>query len=266
MLSLLEFQTSFGTAVRSRSPVDSIATYPLREMVCDIDIPFERRLDVYRNNIHASLIDALESAFPVLTRLVGVEFFRAMGREFLREHMPERGTLIGFGGAIPDFLDGFEPVSGLPYLGDVARLELAWLAAYHAADAALIGADELSVVPPEEMANLHFDLHSAVRTVSSSFPIWSIWQANRGEEKPGAIDLSAGGETVLLLRAALVVEAHNITQDIAVFVGAIDQGMSLGVAVEEAQQASSTFDLAQALQLLLTGGAFVRVLRSPNVG
>lgn len=266
MLSLLEFQTSFGTAVRSRSSADSIAADPLREMVCDVDIPFERRLDVYRNNIHASLIDALASAFPVVVRLVGVEFFRAMGREFLREHMPKLGTLIGFGGAMPDFLDEFGPVSGLPYLGDVARLELAWLASYHAADDAPIGTDELSVIPPEEMPDLRFDLHAAVQTVSSSFPIWSIWQANRGEEKPGAIDLSAGGETVLLLRAELVVEAHNITQGIAVFVGEIDQGMPLGVAVERAQQASSAFDLTQALHLLLTGGAFSRVLRSPNVG
>ncbi len=266
MLSLREFQTSFGTIVRSASSREAPEAAPLREMVREAGIPFDRRMDVYRNNIHASLIDALESAFPVVMRLVGTEFFRAMAREFLRDHMPERRTLIGFGHAMPDFLDGFEPVAMLPYLGDVARLELAWLVSHHAADDEPLGADELSVISPGEMADLRFDIHPAVQTVSSSFPVWTIWQANRGEEKPDSIDLAVGGETVLLLRSRLVVEAHCIGQDVATFVDAVGVGKSLGVAVEEAIQVSTAFDLAQVLHLLLTGGAFLRVHRSPNVG
>lgn len=259
MLSLREFQSSFGAAVRHTSSVEAGL---LHEIVRDGGIPVERRLDVYRNNIHASLIDALESAFPVITRLVGGEFFRAMGREFLCSHMPVQGTLVGFGAAMPEFLDGFEPVSALPYLGDVARLELAWLSSYHGVSDIPVGADELAAIPPEEMVDLHFDLHPTVQTVSSAFPVWSIWRANRELENPGKVDLASGGETVLLLRPDLTVETHNVSQEVVIFVEAIRQRRSLGEASEAALQTSRDFDLALALHLLLTGGAFGHIHRS----
>ena len=37
-----------------------------------------RRFGVYRNNVYAGLIDVLAGRFPVVARLVGEEFFRAM--------------------------------------------------------------------------------------------------------------------------------------------------------------------------------------------
>ncbi len=261
MLSLREFQTAFGKAMRASSSDEVVM---VRDVVREGGIAFERRLDVYRNNIHASLIDALESTFPVVTRLVGVKFFRAMGREFLRAHMPERGTLVGFGGEMPRFLDEFEPVVSLPYLSDVARLELAWLISYHAVNDISVDPNELGTIPAEEMAGLRFDLHGAVQTLTSPFPIRLIWLANRRDEKPGAIDLAAGGETVLLCRPALEVVVHNSTREIAAFVEAIGEGLPLAKAAEAAFAVSEDFDLVEALHVLLAGGAFARVHRSAN--
>jgi hypothetical protein len=47
-----------------------------------------KRYDVYRNNVAVSLSDALESAFPVIRKLVGDQFFRAMAGVYLRKHPP----------------------------------------------------------------------------------------------------------------------------------------------------------------------------------
>ena len=46
-----------------------------------------RRFGVYRNNVYAGLIDVLAGRFPVVARLVGEEFFRAMARDYV-EHEP----------------------------------------------------------------------------------------------------------------------------------------------------------------------------------
>ena len=42
-----------------------------------------RRFQVYRNNVFASLIEVVRARFPVVERLVGEEFFRAMARVFV---------------------------------------------------------------------------------------------------------------------------------------------------------------------------------------
>ena len=42
-----------------------------------------RRFAVYRNNVAAGLIRALEARFPVTRRLVGDDFFRAMAGGFV---------------------------------------------------------------------------------------------------------------------------------------------------------------------------------------
>ena len=44
-----------------------------------------RRFGVYRNNVYASLIDVLAGRFPVVARLVGEEFFRAMARAYVEQ-------------------------------------------------------------------------------------------------------------------------------------------------------------------------------------
>jgi hypothetical protein len=66
----------------------------------------------------------------------------------------------------------------------------------------------------------------------------------------------------LLLRPDLAVEVHNVPQEVVTFVEAIRQGRALGEAAEAALQTSRDFDLALALHLLLTGGAFRHVHRS----
>ncbi|MEQ9143385.1 MAG: DNA-binding domain-containing protein [Parvibaculaceae bacterium] len=250
MPSLADFQSAFNAVLHG----GDISLLPGARSG---GVPLDRRMDVYRNNVYASLIDALASAFPVVERLVGREFFRAMAREFLRDRMPVRQTLIGFGEGFPEFMDTFPPLEALPYLGDVGRLEFAWLSSYHAADLAPVAPDDIRDIPAEALADLRFELHPAVRIVTSRYPVFSIWQANRQESEPGQIDVSRG-EAVLLLRPALAVECHSVGAGMAAFCRALESGRSLGAASDAAFAVEVNFDLGAALSLLLTGGGIGR--------
>ncbi len=255
MSSLRDFQNAFGSAVRGAPalPAGVYAADP---------IPLERRIDVYRNNVHSSLIDGLEQAFPVVLQLVGQEFFRAMAREYLRDHMPTRGTLVGFGDGLPDFLDAFPPVSSLPYLSDVGRLELLWLRSYHAADDIILAPDEISNVAQEDLPEAKFILHPTLQAFQSAYPVSSIWQAHQPGEKPGSANIGEGGEAVLLLRSNLSVVVHKVEAGAISFVDALRSGEPFGVAAAAALNVQSDFDLSQILHLLLSGGGFTRLIRS----
>ena len=96
--------------------------------------PATKRFSVYRNNVAASLTEALEVTFPTVQKLVGEAFFKAMAGVFLRQHPPDSPLLMQYGTKMPDFLARFEPVIHLGYLPDVARIELALTQSYHGAD------------------------------------------------------------------------------------------------------------------------------------
>ena len=107
-----------------------------------------RRFAVYRNNVYASLIDALAGRFPATVKLVGDEFFRAMAREYVEKTPPRSAVLLRYGGDFPDFIGAFPPAAAVPYLADVARLEWVWHEAYHAADAEPLSQEALSALGP----------------------------------------------------------------------------------------------------------------------
>src|SRR5690348_14950896 len=126
-----------------------------------------RRYNVYRNNVTVSLIDALAAIYPAVQRLTGVEFFRAMARFHVRATPPTSPLLFEYGRDFPAFIAAYEPALPMPWLADVARLERAWLDAYHAEDAAPLSPDTLASVPRERLADLRLIAHPATRIVRS---------------------------------------------------------------------------------------------------
>lgn len=156
----------------------------------------DRRFLVYRNNVQHGLCSALNQRFPVIARLVGPEFFTAMARVFAAAHPPATPVLIDWGTAFPAFLEAFPPVAKLPYLADVARLELARGRAYHAADAPV--ADPAALMQ-DNPSGLRLILAPSVSAFASRHPAVTIW----ANHQPGvaAIPIPAGPEHALIGRA-----------------------------------------------------------------
>lgn len=222
-----------------------------------------KRFNVYRNNVFASLSETLAARFPVVERLVGEEFFQAMAREFVSRHPPRSAVLIEYGAAFPAFLKAFEPVAALPYLPDVARLELTCNAAYHAADATPLGGAALAAIPAEAIGEAVLHLHPSVQVVASDYPIVSIWETNTHDEDVRSIGPDAPGETALVVRQALDVLVLRLDKGAAAFVASIAEGRTLNEAVESAFQAEADFSLPATLAALLESDALSGVSFSP---
>lgn len=103
-----------------------------------------KRFNVYRNNVTVSLIEALAATFPATERITGEAFFRAMARFHVRETPPVSPLLFEYGRDFPGFIARYEYAQSMPWLADVARIERAWLDAYHAADAPALPPSALS--------------------------------------------------------------------------------------------------------------------------
>ncbi len=209
-----------------------------------------KRYDVYRNNVAVSLADALETAFPVLRKVVGDRFCRAMADVYLRAHPPTSPLMMFYGDAMPGFLADFAPAASLPYLPDLARLEVALRQSYHAANAAPIDPALLSGL--SQGSRLAFA--PAVRLIRSDWPIYGIYRANTTD--PG-LKLQAGGETVLVTRKEFDPVLHPLDRQAADFMGVVTTAGTIEAAIVAA---GDGFDLAPLLRMLIGDSAITDII------
>jgi hypothetical protein len=221
----------------------------------------EKRFAVHRNNVMASLIAALAARFPVVQRLVGEEFFRAMARAYVVEEPPRSPVLIEYGDTFPGFIENFTPAVAIGYLADVARLELARGRAYHAADAMPIDAGILASLVPEDLDGLRLALHPSVFILESPFPIVSIWEAHQAAEVVPVRNW--GPEAALVARPALEVEVWRLPPGGYCLLRRLSDGGGLAEAAEAASAASADFDLVANLTVLLRANVVVGLQRRP---
>lgn len=214
-----------------------------------------KRFNVYRNNVTVGLVGALADTFPAVQRLVGDTFFEAMARVYVQQEPPSSPLLFRYGSGFADFLERFEPAQHLAYLPDVARLERAWLDAYHAADEPVLDPQTLGTVKPDDLPDQRFIVHPATCVIRSRFAAVSIFSANRLSDTVPPIDPGVP-EDGLITRRDTDVEIRHLPPGAAVFFNALIDGNPLGSAAEAAASEAEDFDLASAIGAMLEAGVF----------
>ncbi|MBN9047164.1 MAG: putative DNA-binding domain-containing protein [Rhizobiales bacterium] len=217
-----------------------------------------KRYNVYRNNVTVSLIDALAAIYPAVQRITGVEFFRAMARFHVRATPPASPLLFEYGRDFPAFIECYEFAQDMPWLADVARIERAWLDAYHAADAETVLPEALAAVPPDRLGALVFTPHPATRILRSVYPAVAIFAMNR-TEGPVTPLRSANAEDALVTRPAMEVMVRLLPPGGAVFLTSLVAGETLAAAATAAFAEAPSFDLAASLAGIIEAGVFTAV-------
>jgi hypothetical protein len=216
-----------------------------------------RRFGVYRNNVYAGLIDVLAGRFPVVARLVGEEFFRAMARSYVEREPPSSAVLLRYGAGFADFIAGFSPAATVPYLADMAALEWLRHSAYHAGDAVPLPLEALASAA-DRAADAVLALHPSLGVVRSSYPIVSIYELNAASGDVPQARL-AGSEDALVTRSGFKVEIRPLAEGGAPFILALKEGKTIGEAAILALRESSAFELKSNLAGLMASSAIVGV-------
>jgi putative DNA-binding protein len=214
-----------------------------------------KRFGVYRNNVFASLINALRARYPVIERLVGEDFFEGAAAHFIAAHPPRSSILLDYGEGFSAFLASFEPADTLPYLPDVARLEWLRHRAYHAADRKALGPSDLGGAPSDRVSALQFEFHPSAALIVSPYPIVSIWETNAFDAETRPIGPDLAGEAALVVRPDYEVLVVRLEEAGHAFAAALAQGATLGKAAMKGAEFDG-FNLTPAFAKLITAGAF----------
>ncbi len=213
--------------------------------------PAGRRYAVYRNNVTVSLIEAMKVAFPLVRALLGHQNFDTLVPMFVRLHPPTSPLMMHYGADFPEFLEGFQKLDHLGFLGDVARLDLAQRASYHAADATPFDPSALQE-PPEVLATLHLTQAPATRLIRSRWPLFDLW---RRATQPDAPKPRVIPQAVLITRPTFDPEVHLLPSGAATWLNTL-KTKPIGPSVEAATIAAPDFDFAASLTLALKSSAF----------
>ena len=249
----IEWQDEFAAALMNpHLPAPRRVIDPMGE-------PSQKRFGVYRNNVVLGLVEALREVFPVACRIVGSEFFDAVARLYALRNPPQSPILLDYGVGFAEFVEAFEPADGVPYLGDVCRIEKAWLEAYHASEAEPASWEVLNRVSTGGTSRVHLALHPSLRVVRSRFPALTIWSSNIEGGIPIPVAFDAGGEDVLIARPQASVEVRGLSRGEMEFIQALLQSATISSAAERAQASEPTFSLSAALEGLVAAGLVVDV-------
>lgn len=247
MSNLAKFQSAFGRHLLG-SPDVPVA-------LAGSHAQLEPRLSVYRNNVFYSLTNALGDLYPVVKRLVGDDYFQHLAKQYLLKSPPTRASMVHFGGDFPGYLRD-ELGTGLAYLSDVARLELARHEAFHAADSNPIAPDLLQQLGTDKLLECSFILHPSVRLLSSPWAIRSIWSAH--QQTPVNLDSVNldQAESVLVLRPTTRVNLYAAEPALISFLELLNAGINLSTALEKPLEHDPEFDAGTALAFCIKEGVF----------
>jgi hypothetical protein len=156
---------------------------------------------IYRRAIIGTLVRTLGAIHPVCKRLVGDEFFDAMGRIYAQQTPSASPDLGDYGESFSTFIADFEPTAKLPYLTDVARLEWCWHRAFHAPDEAEFDIAALGEVTDADTDRITFRLPVSAHLLASNYPVQRIWQVNQDDwTGDQSVDLNEGDTRLIVWR------------------------------------------------------------------
>ncbi|SBS29600.1 hypothetical protein MAQ5080_01439 [Marinomonas aquimarina] len=245
-------QRQFNQALFSSTPEarDSL----LQDIRGDNMRECNQRLNVYRNNVFVSLMDALGEVFPVCKQVVGEAFFNAMARQYIERHPPTSPILSGYGDQFSEFVQNFFPAQSLLYLPCLCDVEYRLLQLTHAAEVPTLSLEaaqqRLSQVQNPEALRLHLDPQCELLSVP--FAVGSLYLAHQSET-PNLNQLDiAQNEYLLLAKAGLYGRMYLISAAEFDFLSALQSDPSLSQALPD----QADFELGQTLARLMTWQVF----------
>jgi hypothetical protein len=260
MSLLAELQTGFCDAlISSEQPLTAL----LNEIEDD-HLALQRFL-VYRNNFIVLNGDAIADMYPVVKRLVGDQAFRILATAYVRNYPPRDRTLLLYGESFADFLETIPDLSELPYLSDVARLEFAWTAAYHAADEQALLAEQIARLSAEAISGLQLQPHNSMQLLSSDYPIQRIWMVNQDDPQDDVISLDEGGCCLAVIRPQSSVEVRLLSKGEFELLSHLSDDATVGQAFEFAVGVEPEFDLQPFFARHLLDGTFTDKIKTQGV-
>ncbi len=222
MSSLAELQGAFARSVLTGDA--GVAGLPAFAGRTPPDIA----LRIHRETVIGGLTRALQLAYPTVETLVGPEFFAHAALAFIAVEPPTVANLSAYGDGYARFLQDFAPVRELPYLPDVATLDLA-----------IDRVQRAPALPPRRLridAGVALEVPATLRALRLAYPADEIRAVlDAGDpDALGGLDMTPTERIVAVWRSPAGASVQRLRPAAGVFLAAMLDGRAADDACAEA--------------------------------
>lgn len=155
----------------------------------------EQQIAIYQNNARGALQACLKQIFPMCCKILGENYFKQIAKAYIYEKPSTEYDLNHYGDLFSDFIEKtclIRPeLSEYSYLKDLAQLEWYYHDVYYVENSSAFDFQAFASLTPEQQNNCRFVLAPCVRFLSSSFPVFSIWETNLQNRPEALVEQSA---------------------------------------------------------------------------
>ncbi len=187
------------------------------------------RLHVYAHMYRSRIVEALESQFPRLAKLLGAEEFAELSQAYIRDEPSRHPSLRYVGQRLPGWLAARRPES--PAHGGLARLEWARADVFDLADDRPLTVDDLRGWPMDRFGELPLQLVAAHRLVRAPAGTAQLWDAGGVDSAPAG-GPGSGTESFVIWRDGTVVYHRRVDEPEHAALALASRGTRFGVVCE----------------------------------
>lgn len=160
-----------------------------------------------------------------------------------------------YGTAFPAYLQRLD-IDGAARLADLARLEYAWLEAYHAPDAVPLAPAALAALTEEQLIGARLRVHPSLRLLHLAHDVEPLWRLfGSGTDEVATTDRHDRPARLAILRPAAKVVVLPISAPVFACIALLRDGALFG----EATGGLVPSDHLAELQALIAAGLFTKL-------
>lgn len=192
------------------------------------------QLEIYREQFWLRHTSSLVEDFPGLTGILGQDDWEKLAEDYLSALAPDSYTLRDLGARLPEAIERATWLTHQALCLDMARLELAYIEVFDAADTAPLAPGRLGAIPEDAFAGARLIIAPCVRLLSLTYPVAELRRRLR-EESTSAVAIPGASPLQLVVyrrdRRLWDMPLSNVA---FAFLTALRAGDPLGAAAERA--------------------------------
>ncbi len=232
---LSELQRGLALALRHGSALGkdpNLSAFALAHISGNDRLSPVEQLDIYREQFWLRHTSSLVEDFPGLGGILGQREWERLSEQYLREFTPDSYTLRDLGARLPELIERAGWLSHQALCLDMARLELAYIEVFDAADTPPLAPERLAAIPEETFADARLVIAPAVRLLSVRYPVAGLRRRLRAQnDEPVAIP-EESPQQLVVYRRDLRLWDMPLSNVAFAFLTALAAGSSLGAAAE----------------------------------
>lgn len=154
-----------------------------RQILDDAKVGAKKRLGIYYDAYRLRIIEALANSYPNLKALLGDDLFESIARAYIDQYPSTYRNMRWMGDKMQLHLQ--QTLVQKPIAAEMAAFEWALGLAFDAEDQPVLTLQDLANIPPQDWADLSFQLHPSLQLLALKWNVLPVWQAlNTGEAPP----------------------------------------------------------------------------------